>query len=168
MYIFFCTTPAAQHTPPAKEPQIYTRNHQLTENSDVNLSIILGLKDLPLIHSYNSIQALNKDISKSEREHDLVIAVSCILLRFLTPLPEVVMFCLCLYLCSDIFVKGKIFRQTTTLVHVFIICGLWLVLITFDFFGYGDKSYVLGEVPSLQDRITIVRQLWDLTRDVLV
>ncbi|KAH9774989.1 cytochrome c oxidase assembly protein cox11 -related [Citrus sinensis] len=62
-----------------------------------------GPKDLPLIHSYNSIQALNKDISKSEREHDLVIA-----------------------------------------------------------------SYVLGEVPSLQDRITIVRQLWDLTRDVLV
>lgn len=30
------------------------------------------------------------------------------------------------------------------------------------------KSYVLGEIPSLKDRITIVRQLWDLTRDVLV
>lgn len=30
------------------------------------------------------------------------------------------------------------------------------------------KSYVLGEIPSLQDRITIVRQLWDLTGDVLV
>ncbi|KAL5719062.1 5-oxoprolinase (ATP-hydrolyzing) [Ranunculus cassubicifolius] len=29
-------------------------------------------------------------------------------------------------------------------------------------------SYVLGEVASLKDRITIVRQLWDLTRDVLV
>ncbi|XAR64421.1 hypothetical protein NMG60_11024752 [Bertholletia excelsa] len=29
-------------------------------------------------------------------------------------------------------------------------------------------SYVLGEIPSLQDRITIVRQLWNLTRDVLV
>ncbi|CAK9169350.1 unnamed protein product [Ilex paraguariensis] len=29
-------------------------------------------------------------------------------------------------------------------------------------------SYVLGEIPSLKDRITIVRQLWDLTRDVLV
>lgn len=40
--------------------------------------IVLGLKNLPLIHSYNSIQALNKDIKKSEREHDLVIAVSCI------------------------------------------------------------------------------------------
>ncbi|MCH85042.1 methyltransferase-like protein 17 mitochondrial-like, partial [Trifolium medium] len=29
-------------------------------------------------------------------------------------------------------------------------------------------SYVLGEIPSLKDRITIVRQLWDLTQDVLV
>ncbi|KAL9166982.1 hypothetical protein ABFS82_05G066500 [Erythranthe guttata] len=29
-------------------------------------------------------------------------------------------------------------------------------------------SYVLGEVPSLQDRITLVRQLWDLTDDILV
>ncbi|XP_044465187.1 methyltransferase-like protein 17, mitochondrial [Mangifera indica] len=66
-------------------------------------SLKQGLKNLPLIHSYSSIQALNKDIKKSEREHDLVIA-----------------------------------------------------------------SYVLGEIPSLKDRITIVRQLWDLTGDVLV
>ncbi|EEF43410.1 methyltransferase-like protein 17, mitochondrial [Ricinus communis] len=66
-------------------------------------SLIQDLKDLPLIHGYNSIQALSKTISKSEREHDLVIA-----------------------------------------------------------------SYVLGEIPSLKDRITIVRQLWDLTGDVLV
>ncbi|KAG8382546.1 hypothetical protein BUALT_Bualt05G0088600 [Buddleja alternifolia] len=29
-------------------------------------------------------------------------------------------------------------------------------------------SYVLGEIPSLQDRITLVRQLWDLTGDILV
>lgn len=29
-------------------------------------------------------------------------------------------------------------------------------------------SYVLGEIPSYKDRITTVRQLWDLTRDVLV
>lgn len=40
---------------------------------------MLGLKDLPLIHGYDSIQALSKKISKSEREHDLVIAVSRIL-----------------------------------------------------------------------------------------
>ncbi|MED6135087.1 hypothetical protein PIB30_042896 [Stylosanthes scabra] len=66
-------------------------------------SLIQGLKNLPLIHSYDSIQALSKSIGKSERGHDLVIA-----------------------------------------------------------------SYVLGEIPSLQDRITIVRQLWDLTQDVLV
>ncbi|XP_022159801.1 methyltransferase-like protein 17, mitochondrial isoform X1 [Momordica charantia] len=66
-------------------------------------SLIQGLKNLPLIHGYDSIQALNKDISKSEREHDLVIA-----------------------------------------------------------------SYVLGEIPSLKDRVTIVRQLWNLTKDVLV
>lgn len=29
-------------------------------------------------------------------------------------------------------------------------------------------SYVLGEIPSLKDRIAIVRQLWGLTRDILV
>ncbi|KAK6146491.1 hypothetical protein DH2020_020360 [Rehmannia glutinosa] len=29
-------------------------------------------------------------------------------------------------------------------------------------------SYVLGEIPSLKDRITLVRQLWDLTGDILV
>ncbi|KAK3211676.1 hypothetical protein Dsin_016382 [Dipteronia sinensis] len=62
-----------------------------------------GLKNLPLIHSYNSIQALSKHINKSERDHDLIIA-----------------------------------------------------------------SYVLGEIPSLKDHIIIVRQLWDLTQDVLV
>lgn len=36
-----------------------------------------GLKDLPLIHGYTSLLALNKEINKkSERKHDLVIAVS--------------------------------------------------------------------------------------------
>ncbi|GFS44446.1 hypothetical protein Acr_00g0090440 [Actinidia rufa] len=65
-------------------------------------SLVKNLKNLPLIQSYDSIQSLTKDINKSDREHDLVIA-----------------------------------------------------------------SYVLGEIPSLQDRITIVRQLWNLTRDVL-
>lgn len=29
-------------------------------------------------------------------------------------------------------------------------------------------SYVLGEVPSLKDRITLLRQLWDLTDDILI
>ncbi|KAG5527081.1 hypothetical protein RHGRI_028116 [Rhododendron griersonianum] len=65
-------------------------------------SLVKNLKNLPLIHSYDSIQSLTKNINKSERDHDLVIA-----------------------------------------------------------------SYVLGEIPSQQDRITIVRQLWDLTQDVL-
>ncbi|KAJ8527048.1 hypothetical protein K7X08_029525 [Anisodus acutangulus] len=66
-------------------------------------SLIKGLKNLPLIQSYGSIQALSKDVKKSDRQHDLVIA-----------------------------------------------------------------SYVLGEIPSLKDRITVVRQLWELTGDVLV
>ncbi|XP_052733877.1 uncharacterized protein LOC108324215 isoform X3 [Vigna angularis] len=66
-------------------------------------SLVQGLKNLPLIHSYDSIQALSKSIGKSDRGHDLVIA-----------------------------------------------------------------SYVLGEIPSIKDRITIVRQLWDLTSDLLV
>ncbi|KVH91787.1 cytochrome c oxidase assembly protein CtaG/Cox11, partial [Cynara cardunculus var. scolymus] len=54
------------------------------------LSLIKDLKNLPLIQSYGSIQALSQNISKSDRKHDLVIA-----------------------------------------------------------------SYVLGEIPSLKDRITI-------------
>ncbi|KAK1306742.1 hypothetical protein QJS10_CPA10g00644 [Acorus calamus] len=66
-------------------------------------SLLEDLKDLPVIHSYESIQALTRNIEKTDREHDLVIA-----------------------------------------------------------------SYALGEIPSLKDRITVVRQLWDLTRDVLV
>ncbi|XP_047325172.1 probable S-adenosyl-L-methionine-dependent RNA methyltransferase RSM22, mitochondrial [Impatiens glandulifera] len=66
-------------------------------------SLLKHMKNLPHIQSYATLQALNMNVSKSEREHDLVIA-----------------------------------------------------------------SYVLGEIPSLKDRITIVRQLWDHTRDVLV
>ncbi|KAI4370312.1 hypothetical protein MLD38_018675 [Melastoma candidum] len=62
-----------------------------------------GMKNVPIIHSYDSIQSLSKNISKAERPHDLVIA-----------------------------------------------------------------SYVLGEIPSLKDRVTTVRQLWDLTGDVLI
>ncbi|CAH9124917.1 unnamed protein product [Cuscuta epithymum] len=62
-----------------------------------------GLKNLPLIQSYSSLQALTQNIKKSNRQHDLVIA-----------------------------------------------------------------SYVLGEIPSLKDRISIVRQLWGLTADILV
>ncbi|KQJ97493.1 probable S-adenosyl-L-methionine-dependent RNA methyltransferase RSM22, mitochondrial [Brachypodium distachyon] len=66
-------------------------------------TLLDNLKGLPLIHSYDSIQELNRTIEKHERGHDLVIS-----------------------------------------------------------------SYALGEIPSLSDRITIVRQLWDLTKDVLV
>ncbi|KAL9242948.1 hypothetical protein vseg_016902 [Gypsophila vaccaria] len=61
------------------------------------------LKNMPQIHSYNSILSLTKDINNSERQHDLVIA-----------------------------------------------------------------SYVLGEIPSVKDRIATLRKLWGLTRDILV
>ncbi|KAJ6833210.1 methyltransferase-like protein 17, mitochondrial [Iris pallida] len=66
-------------------------------------TLLQDLKGSPLIHSYDTLQALNCALDKSERKHDLVIS-----------------------------------------------------------------SYALGEIPSLSDRITIVRQLWDLTQDVLV
>ncbi|KAK4400267.1 Methyltransferase-like protein 17, mitochondrial [Sesamum angolense] len=65
-------------------------------------SLVKDLRKLPLIQSYDSIQSLTKDINKSCRRHDMVIA-----------------------------------------------------------------SYVLGEIPSLKDRITLSRQLWDLTDDIL-
>ncbi|RCV44148.1 hypothetical protein SETIT_9G350900v2 [Setaria italica] len=77
-----------------------TWSQSLGRKRDVTLA---NLKGLPLIHSYDSIQELNRNIEKHERGHDLVIS-----------------------------------------------------------------SYALGEIPSLSDRITIVRQLWDLTSDVLV
>ncbi|CAA7391905.1 unnamed protein product [Spirodela intermedia] len=66
-------------------------------------SLLQNSKNLPLIRSYDSLQALSREIGKHERGHDLVIA-----------------------------------------------------------------SYVLGEIPSLSDRITLVRQLWSLTKDVLI
>ncbi|KZV53270.1 hypothetical protein F511_23900 [Dorcoceras hygrometricum] len=66
-------------------------------------SLMKGLQNLPLIHSYDNIPLLTKHINKSGRRHDLVIA-----------------------------------------------------------------SYVLGEIPSVKDRITLVRQLWDLTEDILI
>lgn len=50
--------------------------------SDLYVKILIGLKNLPLIHGYDSIQALTKSIKKSEREHDLVIAVSSLLQLF--------------------------------------------------------------------------------------
>jgi len=37
---------------------------------------VVDLKELPLIHSYDSIQALNRTLDKGDREHDLVISVS--------------------------------------------------------------------------------------------
>lgn len=66
-------------------------------------NLLRDVKGLPIIHSYENIQALNRNVTKSEREHDLVIA-----------------------------------------------------------------SYVLAEIPSMKERITLARQLWGLTRDILV
>ncbi|KAH9300803.1 hypothetical protein KI387_012386, partial [Taxus chinensis] len=66
-------------------------------------NLLRDVKGLPIIHSYENIQALSQHSSKSERDHDLVIA-----------------------------------------------------------------SYVLGEIPSSRERITVARQLWSLTRDILV
>jgi hypothetical protein len=40
------------------------------------LQMFVDLKGLPLIHSYDSIQELNRNIEKHERRHDLVISVS--------------------------------------------------------------------------------------------
>ncbi|KAH7665975.1 DNA helicase protein [Dioscorea alata] len=37
-------------------------------------SLLGDLKDLPLIHSYDSIQALNRKLEKRDRAHDLVIS----------------------------------------------------------------------------------------------
>lgn len=66
-------------------------------------TLLQGLKNIPFIQSFESIELLHRKLKKTERKHDLVIS-----------------------------------------------------------------SYALGEIPSVSDRITVVRQLWDLTKDVLV
>lgn len=136
---------------------------------DLYVTIALGLKNLPLIHSYDSIQALNKSINKSERGHDLVIAVSCILLDlFLVNFPELSVFSLGMNIWSSMFVFNKWFFKSLHLRKLSSYVAFpwyWLMV---NVCCSGVKSYVLGEIPSLKDRITIVRQLWDLTRDVLV
>eukprot|EP01018_Ginkgo_biloba_P035237 Gb_05556 [translate_table: standard] len=66
-------------------------------------NLLQDVKGLPIIHSYENIQALARNMNKNEREHDLVIA-----------------------------------------------------------------SYVLGEISSPRERITVARQLWGLTQDILV
>jgi hypothetical protein len=38
--------------------------------------ILIDLKGLPLIHSYDNIQELNRNLDKQNRQHDLVISVS--------------------------------------------------------------------------------------------
>lgn len=91
----------------------------------------IDMKNLPLIHSYDSIESLTKSAKKSDREHDLVIAVS--------------------------YTSAKV---QASVAHFSLLSLIFLFLLL--------KSYVLGEIPSLKDRISIVRQLWGLTTDVLV
>lgn len=55
--------------------------------------ISVDLKNLPLIQSYDSIQALTKNINKSDRDHDLVIAVSIYSSQFLLSFGQDFIFC---------------------------------------------------------------------------
>lgn len=88
IYVFVITRFLYVHMPPLPSSLANTCDKE-GKSWDLYVTIALGLKNLPLIHSYDSIQALNKSINKSERGHDLVIAVSCILLDFfLVNFPE--------------------------------------------------------------------------------
>ena len=74
------------------------------------LQFFLGMKNLPLTRSYGSIKALTKSISKSERGHGLVIAVSCILLGlFLKHFPELFLFFLGMNVGSSMFLYDILF-----------------------------------------------------------
>lgn len=55
------------------------RKYEADKDGKICPVIAVGLKSLPLIQSYGSIQALSQDVKKSDRQHDLVIAVSTIL-----------------------------------------------------------------------------------------
>lgn len=53
-------------------------SHHILECNILNYSLFIGvidLKGLPVIHSYDSIQALNRSLDKHDRRHDLVISV---------------------------------------------------------------------------------------------
>ena len=74
------------------------------------LQFLLGMKNLPLTHSYGSIKALTKSINKSERGHELVIAISCILLGlFLKHFPKLFLFCLGMNVGSNMFLYDILF-----------------------------------------------------------
>ena len=74
------------------------------------LQFLLGMKNLPLTHSYGSIKALTKSINKSERGHELVIVVSCILLGlFLKHFPELFVFFLGMNAGSSMFLYDILF-----------------------------------------------------------
>ncbi|KAG5558472.1 hypothetical protein RHGRI_008418 [Rhododendron griersonianum] len=61
--------------------------------------------------------------------------------------------------CSVLASCATVQSASSSVIPHLVVWGCQVVLMT---------SYVLGEIPSQQDRITIVRQLWDLTQDVLV
>ncbi|PRQ18396.1 putative ribosomal protein Rsm22, bacterial-type [Rosa chinensis] len=114
----------------------YSRSNWLKQILHCFYVLILGQKNLTLIHSYATLQSMTKSINNSEREHDLVIAISCVYLEHLS-------------------ITNLIFLLAFLVLIISVVCY------------YGLKSYVLGEIPSLKDRITVVRQLRDLTREVL-
>ena len=79
------------------------------------LQFLLGMKNLPLSDGYGSIKALTKSINKSERGHELVIAVSCILLGlFLKHFHELFVFCLGMNVGSSMFLYDILFFKVCT------------------------------------------------------
>jgi len=80
--------------------------------------MFIDLKGLPLIHSYDSIQELNRKIEKHERGHDLVVSVSYI--YFFVELLQInKSFLFNLFLVGDLnvstFIEYTVFFQPTVL-----------------------------------------------------
>ncbi|KAG6501864.1 hypothetical protein ZIOFF_041748 [Zingiber officinale] len=199
---------------------------------------VIDLKGLPVIHSYDSIQALNRSLDKHDRRHDLVISEkeklsigvgvlvelgerynveevmeelkhpsfpknseasstsmvsaetrkveelkeASVTLEAIQPDDSV----------ASVWFLGelrKIKQDAGDSSSKLLIAYIWLLLLLggaspraetssiteISRLDYGYRivlffflSYALGEIPSLSDRITILRQLWDLTQDVLV
>ncbi|KAG6497917.1 hypothetical protein ZIOFF_045825 [Zingiber officinale] len=155
--------------------------------------VVIDLKGLPIIHSYDSIQALNRSLDKHDRRHDLVISSAetrkveelkeaCVTLEAIQADDSV----------ASVWFLGelmKIKQDAGDSSSKLLIAYIWLLLLSggasplaetssiteISRLDYGYRivlffflSYALGEIPSLSDRITILRQLWDLTQDVLV
>jgi hypothetical protein len=118
-----------------------------------------GAEQLPLIKLHPSLSFLSRSLKKTDRQHDLVISVTTLYFPFGFRLDGILLKPTFWFLFPY---SNKLLLQFGTMWTVYILflsCGsVWTCW----------KSYALGELVTRDERISTVRQLWSLTRDLLV